>query len=99
VNLLHQLERIINNALRPGYFKRDIEGNEYSISGYIVGFTYEHRGETKEETSVVLAVSEQDAITAATKPYKNISIISITNANPGNNRTLLRAPMLLEGQE
>ena len=96
MNHLAQLERIITAAQRPGYFRRDQNGDEHEVFAYVVQFSYEHHGERKNETAVVVAPSVMAAQAAATKPYKDAWVVSAQHYNLGSNPTVLRIPHLLE---
>jgi hypothetical protein len=93
---MREVERLVSNFSRPGHFRRDQDGNEHEVRGYIVRFSYESRvrGEegtvTNFETAVVLASSRMDAQSAATRAYNDVNILSIEEAHPGTNRTLFR---------
>jgi hypothetical protein len=101
MNHLQDLERIIQRANRPGFFRRDANGSEQEIQGYVVQLTHETfpRGSDGQrateptvhtEAAVVLAVSSQDAQAAAVRPYNNTHVLSVEPMHPGNNRTLFR---------
>jgi len=96
MNFMDDFGRLVANFSRPGFFRRDTDGNEQGIAGYVVCFSYEARvrGEketvTCHETAVVLAASQMDAKTAATQPYNDVNIISVSEANPSVNQTLFR---------
>lgn len=68
--------------------------------GFIVRFTYQTkpRGEeelvTNSETAIVIAASRMQAQTLATRPYKDVSILSVEETPLGTNPIVFRTPQV-----
>jgi len=95
MNIMHDLQRVVANASKVGYFRRDQQGNEHELSGYIVELTHQAkvRGQeetvTKTEMVVCIAASTMEAKVIASRPYNEAKIVSV-DARHLNNPTLMR---------
>ena len=90
MNYLEALRKILKAASCPGHFYRDSDGGEHELTAYVVRYTHEFRGAEIEEVAVVIGSNYGAAARSATAPYSNVKLLSVTEANPGNNRVLLR---------